>query len=227
MNAWVQIAVGLGASYLAATLAESIQHRVVGHAGARRRRFWARHPRLCGFLLRAHYRHAVVHHGLTFARDHVTQFLDEADKARVDAVIGRRGDPLIERERYGLTVGVRAFLTFGAAVWPLVPGLYWAIGPCAALAALPAPLAAPLLSMFVHPYLHLPHREALRRAPRPVACLLRTSYFRAVARHHYLHHVYPRFNFNLLMGGDWLLRTHRRPSPEDLRAMEAIDVPTD
>ncbi|WP_165246325.1 hypothetical protein [Paludisphaera soli] len=225
MNAWVQIAVGLASSYLAATLSESFLHRTVGHAGPRLRRAWARRPRLCGHLLRAHYRHAVVHHGLTFARDHVTQFLDDEDKARVDAIIEPRGDPLIQRERYGLSVGLRGFLTYNGAVWPLIPALALGVGPWAALAALPIPLAAPLLSMFIHPYLHLPHREALRRAPRPLAFLLDTAYFRSVARHHYLHHAYPRSNFNLLLGGDRLLGTHRRPTAKDLDAMAALDIP--
>jgi hypothetical protein len=133
---------------------------------------------------------------------------------------------LIERERYGLSVGARTILTFSAAVWPMVPALFALVGPFAALAALPVPLAVPMLSMFIHPYLHLPHREALERAPRPLAFLLRTRYFRAIARHHYLHHSHPGCNFNLLMGGDWLLGTHRRPTAADLRAMAVLDIPT-
>ena len=74
MSVWLQFTLGLVTSYLAATVSESYLHRTVGHATPRLRRFWAQHPRLCGFLTRADYRHAVVHHGLTFARDHVTQF---------------------------------------------------------------------------------------------------------------------------------------------------------
>ena len=225
MNFWIQLGSGLAASYLTATVSESYLHRTVGHATPRLRRFWARHPRLCGHLSRAHYRHAVVHHGLTFVRDHVTQFLDEAAKARVDGIIAPRGDPCIERERYGLSVGVRGLLTYNATVLPILPALYWLGGPLACAGALPVLLVAPLLSKFVHPYLHLPHVEAVRIAPRPVALLLRTRYFRAVARYHYLHHVYQRSNFNLLIGGDHLLGTYRRAGPDDLRAMEAIGLP--
>jgi hypothetical protein len=225
MSNWLQLAVGLATSYLAATLSESYLHRTVGHATTRRRRFWARHPRLCGHLTRVHYRHAVLHHGLTFARDHVTQFLGEADKARVDAIIAPHGDRLIEKEHYGLTVGLRSLLTYNVAVLPILPALFWLCGSVACLGALPVLSAAPLLAMFVHSYLHLPYSEALRRCPRPAAFLLGTRYFRAVARHHYLHHVYPRFNFNLLIGGDWLLGTHRRASPDDLRAMDEIGIP--
>ncbi|APW61715.1 hypothetical protein [Paludisphaera borealis] len=226
MNTWIQIAVGLTTSYLIATLSESYMHRAIGHAGARTRRNWARHPRLCGFLTRAHYRHAVVHHGLTYARDHVTQFLDESDKARVDAILKPRGDWLIEKERYGLTIHLRGVLTFNAIALPMPPVLFWLCGPIACLSALPVPIAVPLLSMFIHPYLHLPHEDAVRLAPRPLAVLLRTRYCRALARHHYVHHVYQRFNFNLLMGGDWLLGTYRQASPDDLLAMEAIGIPT-
>ena len=226
MSVWCQLAIGLATSYLAATVSESYLHRTVGHATPRLRRFWARHPRLCGFLTRAHYRHAVVHHGLTFTRDHVTQFSDAADKDRVDTIVAPRGDRLIKKERYGLTICLRGLLTYNVTILPIMLVIFWLCGPVACLGALPMTFAVPLLSMVVHPYLHLPHREAIRRAPRPVAFLLATSYFRAVARHHYIHHVYQCYNFNLLLGGDYLLGTHRRACPDDLHAMETIGIPT-
>ena len=133
-----------------------------------------RHPRIFGCLIRVHYRHTVIHHGLTFARDHVTQFLDAADKERVDAIIATRGDPLIEKERYGLTIGLRGLVSYNVTVLPILPVLYWLCGFVACLGALPVLLAAPLLAMLVHPYLHLPHSEVLRRCPRPMAHLLGT-----------------------------------------------------
>lgn len=225
MNCWLQFAAGFATAYLAATVSESFLHRAIGHATPRLRRSWARHPRLCGHLLRAHYRHAVVHHGLTFARDHVTQFLDEEDKARVDAIVAAKGDPLIVEERYGLTIGLRGFFTYNSLPILMLPALAWSCGPGACIGALPVLLVAPLLSMFIHPYLHLPHERAVRESPRLVSWLLETSYFRAVARHHFLHHVYQRSNFNLLLGGDWLLGTHRRASPADRDAMKAVDIP--
>jgi hypothetical protein len=227
MSNWLQLAVGLATAYLATTLSESCLHRTVGHASPRLRRFWLRHPRLCGHLIRAHYRHAIVHHGLTFTRDHVTQFVDAADKARVDSIVAARCDWLIEKEHYGLTVGLRGLLTYNMSVVPIFPVLFWLCGSVACLGAFPVLLAAPLLSMLVHPYLHLPHTEAVHRSSRPVAFLLRTRYFRAVARHHYLHHVYQCCNFNLLLSGDRLLGTHRRASPADLRAMEQIGISID
>ncbi len=120
MSDWLQLTIGLATSYLAATVSESYLHRTVGHATPRLRRFWARHPRLCGFLIRAHYRHAVVHHGLTFARDHVTQFLDEADKDRVDTIVTPRADRLIKKERYGLTICLRGLLTYNVTILPIL-----------------------------------------------------------------------------------------------------------
>jgi hypothetical protein len=157
----------------------------------------------------------------------VTQFVDAADKARVDTIIAARGDSLIEKERYGLTIGLRGVLTYNVPVLPVLPVLFWSCGSVACLGALPVLFTAPLLSMLVHPYLHMSHREVLRRSPRAVALLLGTRYFRAIARHHYLHHVYQCSNFNLQMGGDWLLGTHRRASPDDLRKMERIGIPID
>jgi hypothetical protein len=217
-------AIGFVISYAAASLSEAFLHRTVGHATTRVRRIWARYPRFCGFLTRAHYRHAVVHHGLTFAQDHVTQFSDDDDKARVDAIVASRCDHRIKEERYGLSVGLRSLLTFNAPALPMLPVLYWLCGPYACLGAAPPLLSMPLLSMLIHPYLHLSHSDALRLSPRPTAFLLKTRYFRIVARYHYMHHLYPRFNFNLLLGGDWLLGTVRRATSDDRHAMKEVGI---
>lgn len=228
--AWRQIGafgLGLGLSYLAASVSESWLHRCVGHAGARTRRFWARHPWLFGHLLKCHYRHSVVHHGLTFRADHVTQFRDGGEQAEVDRKVEPRADPHIRGERYGLTIGPRALVTYNATVLPIVPVLFAALGPWAAAGALPALAIAPLCAMLIHPYLHRDHSGAVGEAPPLIAALLRTRYFRAVARHHFLHHKYTRFNFNLMLGGDYLLGTHRWADAADRAEMAALGLPAE
>jgi hypothetical protein len=222
-----QVLMGFAVTYLAASLSESYIHRNVGHASRRAQRFWRKHPCLLSHLLRAHYRHAVVHHGLTFRTDHVTQFADVRDKARVDQAVRGAWDPLIEREEYGLTIGPRGFLTYNLVVFPFLWLIYLWSGPWPCVGALPVLPLTTSLSMVVHRYLHLPHRVAVRAAPWPLALLLSTRYFRAVARHHYLHHRYGNCNYNLLLGGDFLLGTSRRASPQDLRAMLALGLRID
>ncbi len=223
----LQVLIGFIVCYLIASISESYLHRAVGHAPSHVRRFWARHPRLFGHLLRAHYRHAIVHHGLTYKKDHVSQFVDSKDRDRVDDVVKEARDELIWRERYGVTLGLRGLVTYNLTVIPVVPVLYWLVGPWSLAGAAPVLMAAPLLSMIFHQYLHLRHEEAVQVASKPVACLLKTRYFRAVARHHYLHHVYQRYNFNLLMGGDVIWGTHRRASQHDLETMRSLGIPVD
>ena len=130
---FLHFSVGFAVSYIASSLSESFLHRNVGHATARIRRIWSRYPRFCGFLSRAYYRHAVVHHGLTYTQNHVTQFLSNHDKVRVDAIVDSRGDDLIKGEKYGLSVGLRSLLTFNVPALPILPVLYWMCGPYACL----------------------------------------------------------------------------------------------
>ena len=222
----VQILVGLAATYLVATVSESCLHRFVLHASVRTRRFWARNPRLCAHLPRAYYRHAVVHHGLTFRKNHVTQFVSVEEKAVVDRITQRAADERIRAERYGLTVGLRAFVTYNLTVLPIIPVVVILAGPWATAGA-SVLVVTPLLSMLIHPYLHREHEAATREAPAVLAFLLKTRYFQAVSRHHYLHHKYPECNFNLLLGGDFLLGTYRKAGAQDLREIAAIGLGDD
>ncbi len=48
---------------------------------------------------------------------------------------------------------------------------------------------------------------------------------KAVIRNHFMHHRYPNHNFNLLLGGDYLLGYHKVPSKEDKREMTKIGIP--
>jgi hypothetical protein len=219
-----QILFGLAATYLVATVSESYLHRFVGHASVKARRYWSKHPRLFGHLLRVHYRHAVVHHGLTFRLDHITQFENSAENAAVDRFVAHQRDSRIQEESYGLTIGLRGLVTYNLTVVPIVPIVCILTGPWALAGALPLLTVAPVLAMLIHPYLHRDHEAATREAPALVALLLKTRYFRALSRHHFLHHKYPNCNFNLLLGGDYPLGTHRSPSVEDLSEMAAIGI---
>jgi hypothetical protein len=123
-------------------------------------------------LPRAYYRHAVVHHGLTFRKNHVTQFVSVEEKAAVDRITERAADERIRAERYGLTVGLWAFVTYNLTVFPIIPVVVILAGPWATAGA-SVLVVTPLLSMLIHPYLHREHEAATRAAPAVVAFLLR------------------------------------------------------
>jgi hypothetical protein len=218
------VVLGLVAGYLAATLSESLLHHHFGHASVSFRTLWKGLGRIGQGFARTFYSHAVVHHGRTFRVDYITQFADEGDKRALDDDLERRGWAIVADEGYGLTIGLTGFANFLLLPLVALPLVHVAAGRWATLAAFAAMLSTPLLSRYVHPYLHKPHAEAMRCAPLLIRLLLGTRYMRQVARHHYVHHRHPNCNFNLLLGGDWLLGVHRAADPDDLRRMRALGL---
>jgi hypothetical protein len=225
MTVVLRVFSGVVVGYLIVTVCESLFHRAVGHAPPQLRRLWGRARTVGAFFLRAWYSHHVVHHLRTFRRDHVTQFSSPEEEARLrSSLIAHERGHVVE-QGYGLRVGGPGeFLRHVAPTLPVFLAACWLGGAWfTAGAALPL-LAMPLVSELVHPYLHMGQERAAREVPALLRPLLATSYFRFVARHHWLHHRYTDCNYNLLPGGDFLLGVHRRPSPEDLAEMAAIGL---
>lgn len=227
MRVVVQIVAGLVLGYAVATLTESSLHRLIKHARSGGRAVWNRYPRLFQPFRRAYYSHHVVHHALTFRQDFVTQFRDEAEREELDRQLtGELGD-LIRRERYGLTLRGYGILAFNIPILPFVPLIGFALGPWVLLGALPGLCAYSSITIFLHPYLHRRHGEALREAPPLLRWLLKTRFVKAAARNHYLHHRYVRCNYNLLLGGDYLLGQHRAATERDLQEMRKLGIPVE
>ena len=224
---YIQISTGLLMGYLTATLSESILHRYVTHATRQRKCRWASNPRLYCYLSRSHFRHAIVHHGWTFRSDHVTQFDNNNHRISVDSRALAAGDGKIKEIDYGLRAGWIGFVTYNLTTIPILPILAIVFGPWSAATATPLLAITPVLSRWFHPYLHCNHENAIREAPIWIAWLLQTTYFKAVARHHFLHHKHPNSNFNLLLGGDWLLGVHRSPTLADLEEMKGLGLRID
>lgn len=170
-----RILLGLIVTYLIATVSEVLLHRYIAHASSKARRYWARHPRLFGHLLKLHYRHTIVHHGLTFRMNHVTQFKDTNERELTDRIVALRADELIHREDYGLTIGLRGLISYNMTVAPILPILYWIAGPWALCGALPVLTLAPFSAMLLHPFLH-EHHETARKPSAMVQLLMRTKY---------------------------------------------------
>lgn len=220
---------GVLTGYLIASFIESYTHEHVSDAPQRAVKRWMRHPRLFHYLIRTRHSHHVVHHRRTFKQDFVTQFRSVQEQARLD--IELQTDPStadrIRRSGYAVRLHGSGGLVFIFPLLPIVPVAalvfngWVAVGICAAL-ALP-----PLFSHYIHEYLHMPHIEAVRKAPVLTAWLLRRRYFRAMARNHYMHHRYVACNFNLVLGADRLRGRYRRPSVDDLAEMARLGLRVD
>jgi hypothetical protein len=222
----LQLLAGLLLGYLQATLVESLFHRYILHASSRVRKFWLRHPRLCGMLSRAYYSHHTMHHARTFKRDFVTQFRDDAERERLDRSIPPELLERMQQERYGLTMRGWSMVRLVAPGFPLLPLTFWIFGGWVMLGSLvPLLILFPAMSRWAHPHFHMPHAEAMRQANWVGRLWLKSRLMRFTFRHHWLHHKHLTCNYNLLVGGDWLLGVHRAPTPEDLDEMNKLGIP--
>lgn len=222
-----QFGAGFIAGYIIASLIESFMHQHVSDAPYRRVRAWERYPRLMKYFIRTRYSHHVIHHIKTFRQDFVTQFRNNAERQAVDAELRARHEhgEIIRRSNYAVKLHGSGSMVFVAPLLPAVPVVLWLGGIEVVLGCSLALLLPPLLSNYVHPYLHMPHAKAVSDAPLVLSLLLRTWYFRAMARNHYMHHRYVASNFNLLLGGDLLRFKYRRPSAKDLDDMGRLGLP--
>ena len=217
---------GFAVSYLICSVSECLFHNWVYHSDRRARRVFARLGPLGAPLTRAWFYHHVVHHHLTFRRDHVTQFENSAEQARLDARLRQRGRGYVIEMSYGARIGTDLV----DVLYYVAPALPFLIVACVigggafTLGALVPLILWPSLAQCVHPYLHMPRETALAEASGPMRAFLRSRYFRALAAHHWLHHRYEDCNFNLLLGGDMLCGVQRWPSAEDRAEMRRIGL---
>ncbi|MEM7475849.1 MAG: hypothetical protein AAF483_12730 [Planctomycetota bacterium] len=224
----LEILLGFLLGYLAATTSESALHRFFGHASSKWRRRWRRFPTLFKLVTKLHYGHAVVHHSQTYRESHVKQFQNPEEQSKVDSGLVSRGYESYIRSRYGLVtdfLGIVFFVAPPIACCVLVAFAIYGTASVPFLSAALAPISlAPWLSCQIHPYLHLSAEEAAEKAPLLTVLILATPYGKWVRMHHFVHHRYPRYNFNLLPGGDFLFGCYRRPSPADIEEMRRIGL---
>ncbi|HET6378302.1 MAG TPA: hypothetical protein VFG05_08375 [Methylocella sp.] len=217
---------GFVCGYLAASLCESLFHRIIGHASPALRRLYRKAGPPGQAMIVSWHAHHAVHHILTFRADHVTQFMSGSEQARLDAHLKKRHAGGVIACGYGLMIGRRpeSFAKFMAPSLPVFLALSLLGGCWFALGAFAPFCAMPVFSQFVHPYLHMRHELVLKQGPALIRLFARTRYFKYLARHHWLHHRYMGCNYNLLLGGDVLLGVHRRAALQDLDAMRAIGL---
>lgn len=228
LNEILQLVGGFAGGYLYATLIESYFHEHISDATKETVERWKRHPRLLKQLIESNYSHHTIHHIKTYRVDHVTQFRSPEDQERIDRELNATPHGIAVREAlYGSKFSPMGWVAFVAPLVPAVVALYAFVGVWAAIGAFIAISLPPILSNYVHPYLHMPYEEARAKAPWLLSMLLGTRYVRAVARHHFLHHRYINRNFNLLLGGDWLRGKVRRANARDLAEMRRIGIRVD
>lgn len=201
-----ELAAGVLAGYVASTLIESFFHHRVSDAPRRTLVFWERYPRLFAIFIRANYSHHIIHHGRTFRADYVTQFASEQERKALDEELAARGahGKIIRDSQYAMTLHGSGALSFMAPFVPLAVLASVFGGAAFGLGFFILSCASPWLNTYIHPYLHMPQRQALRSASPLMRLFLKSGYYRRLVAYHYMHHKYVACNFNLLFGGDWM-----------------------
>lgn len=156
----------------------------------------------------------------------MTQFSDTLNPvSQVDATILAKGINLqhIHSQRYGITLNLIGFLKFSI---PFL--LVWIPFATTSLRypTLLGLLIAPAFSTWLHPYLHLPHIEAIKQAPWPMNWLMASRYGRFLWVYHLLHHRNTAINFNLMLLGDFLRGCARIPTDQDKELARQVGGPT-
>ena len=224
----ISILIGLAVGYLAATISESLMHKFFGHASYKFRHFLSKWGIVGEVVHDVHFGHTVVHHAKTFRGDHVTQFDSPVDKEKLDEYLLLEEKEAHIKVDYGLVTSYFGMAYFFLPPLCFVVVAYLAVSPWLTwhflIAAILPTFVPPILSRYVHPYLHLPIKVAETRGGVVLNWILKSWYGEWAKKCHYVHHRHPRYNFNLLPGGDLLLGLYRAPSPEELSEMRKIEL---
>jgi hypothetical protein len=220
---FLQVLSGLLLGYLAASVSESWCHRQFGHTTPGILKQFRRHRSTLGWLREIRFSHAILHHRATFTRSFTEQFEDTDERLQV---MNRLPSTILSRAQatnFGATITLSSFPFFMGLPLALIAPVFF-VNPIIFIAAcsmLPLPA---LLSMHLHPLMHMPYEKAAN-TPGVTGFIMKTSVVRWIVRHQWLHHRYEESNFNLLPGGDFLLGTHLSASPDDLREMAQEGIP--
>jgi hypothetical protein len=226
---FTHLIIGLASGYLVGSLIESFMHQHVSDAPNKTVKRWERFPRLFRYLIRTRFSHHVVHHRRTFRQDFVTQFRSDEERHALNADLAERGahGRIILDSQYAVRLHGSGAMVFVAPLLPAIPLTAMLLGPWAVVGVCVTLALPPLFSHFIHPWLHLPHEQAVRDAPRVTAWLLQRWYFRAMARNHFMHHRYVASNYNLVLGGDHVRGRYRKPAEKDLADMLSLGLRID
>ena len=224
---FLQLSLGLITGYMISSIMEALLHKNIAHAKKTIRQFWAKVRYLGEPFLNSYFGHHIIHHGRTFKKNFFTQFRSSEDQIRVNQKLETKGHlgELIKKEKYGLSLYGSGLLKFSIPLMPFAILIFIHGGPWMFLGSLPTLMAYSMMSMFIHPYIHVPYQKVIEEAPFIISQFFKTKYMRIVVQNHFMHHLYPDNNFNLILGGDYILGYYRKPSAEDLEKMRELDIP--
>lgn len=223
---FIEFLMGIFIGYFVISISESFFHRNIQHAPPKIRKLIRRMGAVGSAYISAWYSHHVVHHYLTFRKNHVTQFTSKTERQNLDLELFERSESRIITASYGSRIGPY-FKDYVWYVLPTLPGfllLCWIGGLSFTIGALIPFFVWPALAQAIHPYLHMEYTRVQKQAPPIVRIFSKTYYFRYLAMHHWMHHRYEQCNYNLLLGGDFILGVHRTPSVADLAEMQALGL---
>ncbi|SFE21309.1 hypothetical protein [Nitrosomonas sp. Nm166] len=225
MLASSQVLLGIILGYVFFSIFESIAHKYLLHAKRRTRIYWHKLGYLGKYINNSWFSHHVVHHHKTFRTNHVTLFDSKQQEKELNQLLIENNKREIIHSSYGLRIG-----NIYEKIRYLYPHFLWLLIVCYAGGGyFTLGILVPLffyiwIAEYVHPYIHLPYRKAIDIASPIMRLVIKTKYFKYLARHHYLHHKYLNCNFSLMLGADWFLGCHRLPNEIDLIEMSNLGL---
>ena len=195
---WVGV---LLSGYFLATLWEHYLHKQVLHASAKRTKRWKESSfSFYRLLYKGYYSHHVVHHKLTFQQHYHLQFNSQKEQEKLDNFLIKKFGETESKQNYGLTINtLYEYAMFILPAFFLLPILAFFLE-FYQLVIFTVPLVLPLLlSKYIHPILH----DNLENK----SWVYNNFYTRKIYETHYIHHLDDSKNFNLLLGGDWVMGT--------------------
>ena len=210
---------GMILGLISATISESFFHMFFGHPFEIVKKLYFKNTSIFSACLKPYYQHFVIHHKKTYLKHFFSQFDSKEHKERVDNWIVKNFDEefknLIWIERYNLTLkGFIGTLPF-AGPFCIGPALIcYFLGIEAFLGCLVTSYIPVWMSKYIHPLIHAP--EETHKHGTFVRWFMKTRYAERVLLNHFLHHNNGNKNFNLFLGGDYLIGLHRSGSPDEL-----------
>jgi len=191
-------------SYTIATLWEHYQHKEILHADSAKVKKWKNSSFWVHQVLYhgGYYAHHIVHHQKTFKTGYTCQFSSPEEQKKLDDFLIEKFGKTDSQQNYGLTINT--FYEYAMFILPaffLLPILAFFLE-FYQLVIFTVPLFFPLLlSKYIHPILHTNMKNR--------HWIYNNFYTRKIYKTHFIHHQDSSKNFNLLLGGDWIMGSYQ------------------
>ena len=220
----LNLALGLIFVYFTTSIWETFVHWKICHANKNTRLAWKRYGGIFNLLRKAYFLHNTIHHVKTYSSNYYVQFDSLNKKESLDSKLYSRPHLRVLRDRYGLSIS--GF--WGNAVFMAIP-ISIAISIFSLLAikhvwfAILIAIVPMVLSKYLHPFLH-EENPISKSTSTIMKHFLNSRYFLYIQLYHYIHHRYPLCNFNLMLGGDYLLGVARTLTPKPINNPGPINL---